>query len=896
MIRLHLAVVVTLMFATLANGNVRVRRICFNTSGTVISNQEVASVASGLSQVITIDPTSFASCGASTRATFRIYTDLASEDIGLIQFVGSGGAFVNDVLITASDITDVDEDTDPAATAQDWAGLDPGPYQMQFQASIRRDLLGPVSAGNIVRLRVGGTISAAGDITQTDATHPIRSVLAVGDIAGDVVAGSGTVAANGIVRVRSNTGNISGVIRAWAGTVGTVEAPSGTISGPITSDRGEITLITAKNITSTITADGKLQSYVGYYAIGQIIATEDIGTSTQSAVIQTFAGQATVQNPDPNARNRNGFLNGGIRLVQARNIFAIVSTPIPPNPLSVYSATNPRGDIREIKTTGALPTHGILAGTVSTFTLGETTGGPTRTLDVSGNLTGQINLAGTIKNPVRIGGALATGGRITLSDQDLIATGDITVVGALAGRIEIDGSGFGDLTVNPGSMTGTIKVMGDLGTSSHLRVGGPLSGSIEIGQNLLGQLSLTGPSLSGTVKVMGNMCSATATTCAMATIAGAVTPTGRIEIDGSVFAPTTGGDPVFDMITFTALQPMAGTLRIGESLFGRVITARPLDGGLSGQVVVKANNGAGQFGANARVRVGQVGQVGWLNIATANYASPLSGAIGGGAVGFGVYQLHREDCAPPYQAAPTATLLTSSFLATPPNGAPAGLVRIRSYGPMKIHPDYTAATALRVEVQNPDNCFDWYPAQQFFTVTLFPGGNKRVIELTRISQSVPYAGVYRVVPEGLVCEESTDEPSVNWPTDYHGGTSEGAYVFRIGSDCGGPTFDQTLGSPPNGILDGIDIIGNAAANPPVSPCSGCDQNSNYILDWCETSGTTCACDWNGTGAVTVQDLFDFLACYFAGDGDINNSGATTVQDIFDFLNCYFALPLPCVRG
>jgi hypothetical protein len=50
----------------------------------------------------------------------------------------------------------------------------------------------------------------------------------------------------------------------------------------------------------------------------------------------------------------------------------------------------------------------------------------------------------------------------------------------------------------------------------------------------------------------------------------------------------------------------------------------------------------------------------------------------------------------------------------------------------------------------------------------------------------------------------------------------------------------------------------------------------------------CPCDWNQSGATSVQDIFDFLAAYFGGNGDFNASGATSVQDIFDFLACYFA--------
>lgn len=48
-------------------------------------------------------------------------------------------------------------------------------------------------------------------------------------------------------------------------------------------------------------------------------------------------------------------------------------------------------------------------------------------------------------------------------------------------------------------------------------------------------------------------------------------------------------------------------------------------------------------------------------------------------------------------------------------------------------------------------------------------------------------------------------------------------------------------------------------------------------------------DFNRDGAKTVQDIFDFLAVWFAaGSGaDYNGDGAVTVQDIFDFLNDWF---------
>ncbi len=47
-------------------------------------------------------------------------------------------------------------------------------------------------------------------------------------------------------------------------------------------------------------------------------------------------------------------------------------------------------------------------------------------------------------------------------------------------------------------------------------------------------------------------------------------------------------------------------------------------------------------------------------------------------------------------------------------------------------------------------------------------------------------------------------------------------------------------------------------------------------------------DWNCSGTVTVQDIFDFLGGYFTGHGDANGDGVTSVQDIFDFLAAYFS--------
>ena len=57
---------------------------------------------------------------------------------------------------------------------------------------------------------------------------------------------------------------------------------------------------------------------------------------------------------------------------------------------------------------------------------------------------------------------------------------------------------------------------------------------------------------------------------------------------------------------------------------------------------------------------------------------------------------------------------------------------------------------------------------------------------------------------------------------------------------------------------------------------------------------TCRADFDGSGSLGVQDIFSFLAAYFANiagpsppGGDFDQNGTITVNDIFVFLAAYF---------
>jgi hypothetical protein len=67
-------------------------------------------------------------------------------------------------------------------------------------------------------------------------------------------------------------------------------------------------------------------------------------------------------------------------------------------------------------------------------------------------------------------------------------------------------------------------------------------------------------------------------------------------------------------------------------------------------------------------------------------------------------------------------------------------------------------------------------------------------------------------------------------------------------------------------------------------------NLGSVNDLIFVASIPCPADFNNSGTLTVQDIFDFLAAYFANlpSADFNHSGVRSVQDLFDFLAAYFA--------
>ena len=109
--------------------------------------------------------------------------------------------------------------------------------------------------------------------------------------------------------------------------------------------------------------------------------------------------------------------------------------------------------------------------------------------------------------------------------------------------------------------------------------------------------------------------------------------------------------------------------------------------------------------------------------------------------------------------------------------------------------------------------------------------------------------------------------------------------------------DQFIPQPIGSAIKLIDF-GNGTSTPQLAkyalaaPAAGSGRGvltlSNRVLSYVVIQNP-CPADANGSGTVSVQDIFDYLTAYFSNSpgADFNGSGSVTVQDIFDYLAAYF---------
>jgi hypothetical protein len=163
-------------------------------------------------------------------------------------------------------------------------------------------------------------------------------------------------------------------------------------------------------------------------------------------------------------------------------------------------------------------------------------------------------------------------------------------------------------------------------------------------------------------------------------------------------------------------------------------------------------------------------------------------------------------------------------------------------------------------------------------------GTYAAVRFSCIEGGYKGAGAERVldVPPGLLRLPSPG-PDAAWDTP---DDDFGDLRLAPGSRC----IDAGDNAPPTGLID-TDAAGRPRfVDDAGVPDSGVGAPPVVDVGAHEFQGRSCLADFNANGAVNSQDLFDFLAAFFAGGraGDANRDGVVNSQDFFDYLAWFFA--------
>lgn len=225
-----------------------------------------------------------------------------------------------------------------------------------------------------------------------------------------------------------------------------------------------------------------------------------------------------------------------------------------------------------------------------------------------------------------------------------------------------------------------------------------------------------------------------------------------------------------------------------------------------------------------------------------------------------------------------ATILTSTFASEEKVAA-----KIVSVGPLRFNSSTDWTTGFYIYAGD-ESLEHWTPVSCFLVraPTDSAVNSPSSVGISRAPNTFVHPGIYAIAPKPNIRWDLgpsvalVDCPPVAWPEglDSGPGAPVGVYYFRVGQDC-----DE------DGANDLLQIIAGRASTPPVE----LDHNNNGTLDSCEL-GDCCRADFNADHVVTVQDIFDFLAAWFASApaADMDLNGTIDILDVFSFLNTWFS--------
>jgi hypothetical protein len=200
----------------------------------------------------------------------------------------------------------------------------------------------------------------------------------------------------------------------------------------------------------------------------------------------------------------------------------------------------------------------------------------------------------------------------------------------------------------------------------------------------------------------------------------------------------------------------------------------------------------------------------------------------------------------------------------------------------------TGAMLLRAPVNGPGITSSTPSSLTGLDPTGGPGGGPALVRIVRAGDPAP-------IGSAVVPQVSTIDTAETGGTQEGGAralSDTGVVAMRIGLTNGGSGafIANFIGVTSTGAC----CTGATCSLVPSVSCSGLNTRFVGAGTACNATGNAvtpcCLADFNASGDVSIQDLFDFLAAWFAltPAADINRAGGTTVQDLFDFLTAWFA--------
>lgn len=176
------------------------------------------------------------------------------------------------------------------------------------------------------------------------------------------------------------------------------------------------------------------------------------------------------------------------------------------------------------------------------------------------------------------------------------------------------------------------------------------------------------------------------------------------------------------------------------------------------------------------------------------------------------------------------------------------------------------------------------------------GGRIYVFDLDPASSAFTFVGAY--LTGASETAELCFDRSTGLLYAFHGDGVNRLEVLSLASASVGverafvplATYLPPTGAPGGVNLEGLAIVDQGdCVNGRRSLFFTVDDGGGTSLLWFRQWHCERRADVNRSGAVTVQDIFDYLEMYFGGSpaADFNFSGSPGVQDLFDFLMAYF---------